>query len=1102
MTGRTLIVRSLWHHRWTHAGVVAAAATAGAVLVGALLLGDSVRFTLGDLAMLRLGRTELALGGGDRFFRAALADSLASDLGADAAPVLALQGLAGLPDRTERLGVQVLGVDDRFWRLAPDPVGLSLRPDEVILNDHLARRLNVTVGQKVLVRADKPGRLSRDVSLSSATDVSARMLLTIREIVDDRQFGRFSLRANQAAPLNVFVSLAAVSKQIGRPGRANLMLLAGRDGNAIDPDRAGAALRRNWELADAELELRPLPKAGRIELRSTRIFLDPSVADAAAGARPGAEGILTYFVNEIRHGDRATPYSMVSAMGPLRRVTQGQVAREAGPPIRINKWLAEDLAARKGDTVEIRYFALSPGRRLIEKTQAFLVDEVMATNETPRADRTLMPEFPGLSDAENCRDWDSSLPVDLKRIRDKDERYWDRYRGTPKAFVSLGVGRQLWSNRFGDLTAVRFPTAGGDDAQSIAAAIRDRLEPVAVGLSFQPVRRLAIAAGAQSLDLGQYFLAMSMFLIVAALLLTGLLFGFGVDRRGEQIGTLLALGFTPGRVRRLLLAEGAVLAAVGALAGLLGGVICTRAMLLALATVWRGVSTGSAISYHARASTLAIGAVPAFCAALASMWVALRRQVRRPARELLASAGEPIASDASVRRTWPTRGVMVLAAVGAAGIVLTAAAGGHGAMAAAFFGAGALVLVAMLAGCALSLAAMGRPGRSVRPSVTMLARRHAGRRPRRSLVVAALLACGSFMVIATGAFHLGAVQPPEGRPSGTGGFDLVGLSSLPVFEDPGAPGARVARSLREGGLGDVEIVPLRISEGDDASCLNLNRTGRPQLLGVDPARLTAPGRGGFVFRKEAPGPEVLGVRDGSGVVNAIGDETTIVWGLGKRAGDVIEYVDEKSRPLRVRIAAVMGNSVLQGSLLISEQDFLRHFPSAEGYRMFLIDAPPGRAEQAGRVLGSALKDIGLSLTSASERLAEFHVVQNTYLSIFQALGLLGMLLGSVGLGVVVLRNAIERRRELAILRAVGFSRSTLRRMLFWEHWMLSGTGLAVGAVAAVVAVIPVQAGPDSRAPLWMMIVTLVAIQAGGALWTLAGAALASRGTLIDALREE
>jgi len=48
-------------------------------------------------------------------------------------------------------------------------------------------------------------------------------------------------------------------------------------------------------------------------------------------------------------------------------------------------------------------------------------------------------------------------------------------------------------------------------------------------------------------------------------------------------------------------------------------------------------------------------------------------------------------------------------------------------------------------------------------------------------------------------------------------------------------------------------------------------------------------------------------------------------------------------------------------------------------------------------------------------------VQNTYLNTFQVLGALGLLLGSAGLGVVVLRNVLERRAELAAMLATADS---------------------------------------------------------------------------------
>ena len=72
------------------------------------------------------------------------------------------------------------------------------------------------------------------------------------------------------------------------------------------------------------------------------------------------------------------------------------------------------------------------------------------------------------------------------------------------------------------------------------------------------------------------------------------------------------------------------------------------------------------------------------------------------------------------------------------------------------------------------------------------------------------------------------------------------------------------------------------------------------------------------------------------------------------------------------------------------------------------------------MLEETLSDYGFDAASTAERLASYHRVENTYLSTFQMLGGLGMLLGTLGLAAVLLRNVFERRRELALLRAVGY----------------------------------------------------------------------------------
>src|SRR5262249_17060950 len=156
----------------------------------------------------------------------------------------------------------------------------------------------------------------------------------------------------------------------------------------------------------------------------------------------------------------------------------------------------------------------------------------------------------------------------------------------------------------------------------------------------------------------------------------------------------------------------------------------------------------------------------------------------------------------------------------------------------------------------------------------------------------------------------------------------------------------------------------------------------------------------------------------------------------------------------------------------------------------------------GRELLRGLEDVGLELTPAPERLASFATVEDTYLSIFAVLGGLGLLLGSLGLGVVVLRNVLERRGELALLRAVGFRPDSVRRVVLSEHLLLLALGLLLGVVTALVAVFPTLRAPGAEVPFASLAALLTAVGLSGLLWTWGATLLALRGNVLVALRNE
>jgi ABC-type antimicrobial peptide transport system permease subunit len=140
------------------------------------------------------------------------------------------------------------------------------------------------------------------------------------------------------------------------------------------------------------------------------------------------------------------------------------------------------------------------------------------------------------------------------------------------------------------------------------------------------------------------------------------------------------------------------------------------------------------------------------------------------------------------------------------------------------------------------------------------------------------------------------------------------------------------------------------------------------------------------------------------------------------------------------------------------------------------------------------------LVASRHRLAQLHEVENTYLSIFGMLGGLALVLGAGGVGIVLLRNVLERQGELALLKAVGFGHRTLLGMIVREHFMLLGCGLLGGVLSALWFFLAGRMLADAP---W----STIALAGGGILLVgLACVYLAARWTLsrplLEALRKE
>jgi hypothetical protein len=454
---------------------------------------------------------------------------------------------------------------------------------------------------------------------------------------------------------------------------------------------------------------------------------------------------------------------------------------------------------------------------------------------------------------------------------------------------------------------------------------------------------------------------------------------------------------------------------------------------------------------------------------------------------------------------------------------------------AAFFGGGAVVLMSSLGLVWIRLRS-GRIGPAVAVgggNIMRMALRNAARNPGRSTLSIALMAAASFLIVAVSAFRLDLTQQIPTLASGNGGFSLAAESDQPIYQNLNTPEGRAELGFSaddEKKFSDCSAVALRVKPGDDASCLNLYRPRQPRMLGV-PQRLID--RGGFawaneglsqlsrikdwdgplnstspIFQDENPWKLLQQPRgqdpDGVPVVPVILEKNTANYSLNlwQGVGETFEISNAQGEIIRLQVVALLANSIFQGDLLLDEAALLKYFPQVAGYRFFLFETPPDKTDAVKKALERTLNDYGFSAETTANRLAGFMAVQNTYLSTFQSLGGLGLLLGTLGLAAVQLRNVVERRGELALLRAAGFRRRTLVWLVMLENAVLLMAGLGCGILSALVAVAPRLMTRDASIPWPSLAVTLALIIIVGLLAGLVAAGRVLRAPLLSALREE
>ncbi len=565
-----LILDSLRFHRRTNAAVALAVMAAGAVLTGALLVGDSMRGSLRHLLLDQLGRIDDVLVT-DRFFRAELADEVTAQpefkkYFSQAVPAILVQGTVEnpRPEGSLRAGrVTVIGCDERFWSLGDGGPTKSPGKGQIVLNAPLADEIGARVGDEVLLRTGSVSQIPPDSALGRKTETIRNRRLTVSAVIDAAGLGRFSLYPSQQLPRDAFVATETLEDSLEQPKKVNAIFVAGRPDTS--PTTAAHDVLQSCvhpTLADYGIQIE-LHKLGYVQITSNRMLLDPAAVTAidTAFEKKGSElftekdsrplfmqPVLTYLANTIAADGKEIPYSTITAidftdeapLGPFKTPDGQAIGPLTDDEIVLNTWAADDLGAKPGDMVEITYFEPESTHAKVRESKATFRLKAIVAIEGLAADPDLTPQMPGVTDRLSIGDWDAPFPFEAGRVRKKDEQYWDDHRTTPKAFISLASGRRLWSSRFGDTTAIRFAPPPGATAETLAAQLK--LDPEQFGFQFLPLKQMGLAAAAGTTGFDGLFIGFSLFIMISALMLVALLFRLGIEQRAEEIGILRAVG--------------------------------------------------------------------------------------------------------------------------------------------------------------------------------------------------------------------------------------------------------------------------------------------------------------------------------------------------------------------------------------------------------------------------------------------------------------------------------------------------------------------------------------------------------------------------------
>lgn len=575
------------------------------VIVGSLVVGDSVQTTLVKRVAERLGNTETIIFSRNSFMSSNMLQQAGNalqragnvperglanaDRWLDAARGILLSN--GFISQSGKLiPVFVWGVDD-----------MSIAKGSARINTALLKELETDNPDALVLRLPASGLIPSG-SLFVTENYTTSMRLTFEGTVSMEEGGNLSMKNEQVIPLNIFVNRQELAEVMEVEGKINLILTE----NKVTADE----LEQAWSYAASGLSVNH--KEGFTEISSDRVFLQDEVVTTLTESNPSSNRLFSYLANSIGLNEASIPYSFVTALDNYK----GETLQK--DEIILSDYSAKRLQAKEGDRIRLTYFTSHDLKSLQTDTLSLRVKKILPLTELQK-DSTLSADFPGLSDVERCTDWDSDLPINMELITDEDEKYWELYRSTPKAIIAYDAVARDWGNAYGNATAIRMES-NNPDLSGLRATM--------FGIQIIHPREAGLYAARNGVDFSSLFLALGFFIVIAAILLMLIPLSEMLYKRRSETDLLKALGYTRKRIAGILWRESAPVVLVASIVGVVAGLLYTVLIMWLLGNVWKGATHTDGFSVYPGIVTILVGFIAGIIISLLVLRLTIVRNLK------------------------------------------------------------------------------------------------------------------------------------------------------------------------------------------------------------------------------------------------------------------------------------------------------------------------------------------------------------------------------------------------------------------------------------------------------------------------------------------